>query len=87
MVLTMQISGATNIRITSGYKYLGTTIGNEEIISALLRVKVDSGKNGIGEAGRHCTHTGKSNINDIERKLFALPARLGGFDIRPKIAD
>ena len=32
---------------------------------------------------------GKSNINDIERKLFALPARLGGlgFDILPETAD
>ena len=32
---------------------------------------------------------GKSNINDIERKLFALPARLGGlgFDSLPQIAD
>ena len=33
--------------------------------------------------------TGKSNINDIKRKPFALPARLGGlgFDIPTEIAD
>ena len=32
---------------------------------------------------------GKSNVNDIERKLFALPAQLGGLriDILPEIVD
>ena len=36
------------------------------------------------------TITGKNNINDEERKIFALPAHLGGLgiiDILPEIAD
>ena len=41
----MQVFGATNIRITSsGWKYLGTTIGNEEFKSAYVRAKVEEWK-------------------------------------------
>ena len=132
----MQVFGATNIRITSsGWKYLGTTIGNEEFKSAYVRANVEEWKTELEKLAdiaasqpqaAYCAlnqglkHrwsylsrttenisellqpieetlrqkvipeiTGKSNINDIERKLFALPARLGGlgFDIPTEIAD
>lgn len=132
----MQAFGATNIKITSsGRKYLGTTIGNEEFKEAYVRTKVEEWKaelekladiaasqpqaaycalnQGLKHRWSYLSRTtenisellqpieetirhkvipaiiGKSNINDIERKLLALPARLGGLgiDILPEIAD
>ena len=41
----MQISGATNVRIIStGHKYLGSTIGNDDFKSAYVRMKVEEWK-------------------------------------------
>ena len=72
---------ALNQGLKHRWSYLSRTTEN---ISELLQP--------IEETLRHKVIpaiTGKSNINDIERNLFALPARLEGlgFDILTEIAD
>ena len=72
---------ALNQSLTHRWSYLSRTTAN---ISEMLQL--------IEEKIRHKVIpaiVGKSNINDIERKLFALPAQLGGLgiDILPEIAD